>query len=227
MMSNLQKAGGVAALLMAATFVVAFAVFLGVLMPAGYFDDGITPVEKVRIIVDNAAFVSIGYFIPYVGWSFLQVVLVLALYNRLKARVPMLAQAVAVFGLIWVTLIIASGLIFNLGIRTVVGLSSVDLAQAASVWAAVETIGNALGGEAGEVIGGVWLITLGWAAWRARWFPKLLSYLTLVLGAVAIPTVIPVFQPLAVVFGLGLIMWFIWTGIFLLRDTSRTMPATS
>jgi hypothetical protein len=39
MMSSLQKSGGVAALVMAATWLVAFAVFLGVLVPAGYFDE--------------------------------------------------------------------------------------------------------------------------------------------------------------------------------------------
>ena len=41
-MNGLQKMGGVVALAMAAAWVVAFAVLLGVLMPAGYVDEGVT-----------------------------------------------------------------------------------------------------------------------------------------------------------------------------------------
>nr|MBA3852089.1 hypothetical protein [Chloroflexota bacterium] len=100
MMNGLQKMGGVAALAMAATWVVAFAVLLGVLMPAGYFDEGVTAVERARIITDNQALASIGYLIPYVAWGILLVVLALALYDLLKAGAPAVAQIATAIGLI-------------------------------------------------------------------------------------------------------------------------------
>ena len=59
-MNSLQKMGSVAALVMAATFVVGLAVFLGVLTPAGYFEEGVTPVEKVAILANNHAIAFAG-----------------------------------------------------------------------------------------------------------------------------------------------------------------------
>jgi hypothetical protein len=66
-------------LLIAATWVVGFAVFLGVLTPAGYYHEGVDVVEKVAILADNQAIVSIGYLVPFVVWGILMVVLALAL----------------------------------------------------------------------------------------------------------------------------------------------------
>ncbi len=219
MFQNLQKTGGLAALAMAAAFIIAFVVFLGVLMPAGYFEEGILAADKVKIIADNSTMVTIGYLIPYVGWGFLLVALALALYDRLKDSVPVLARLATAFGLIWAVIIIASGLVAVHGIRTVTELHAADPSLAASVWVTVETVFNGLGGEAGEVIGGTWLLLTGWAGLRSAKIPKALSYLTLGLGVVGIITVVPLFEPVLAIFGIGLIVWFIWTGVHMLRNS--------
>jgi hypothetical protein len=217
MMKSFQKTGGVAALIMAATWVVAFAVFLGILMPAGYFDEGIAPAERARIIGDNQALVSLGYLIPYVVWGILLVVLALALHDRLKAGAPAVAQIATAIGLIWAGLVIASGLVATLGIRAVGELYATDTAQAGAVWTAVETVVGGLGGEAGEILGGVWLLLVGWAALRARKLPRTLSYLGIVLGVAGMITVLPPLEPAAFLYGVGLIVWFVWLGIVMLR----------
>jgi hypothetical protein len=217
MMKSFQKTGGVAALIMAATWVVAFAVFLGILMPAGYFDEGIAPAERARIIGDNQALVSLGYLIPYVVWGILLVVLALALHDRLKAGAPAVAQIATAIGLIWAGLVIASGLVATLGIRAVGELYATDTAQAGAVWTAVETVVGGLGGEAGEILGGVWLLLVGWAALRARKLPRALSYLGIVLGVAGMITVVPPLEPAAFLYGVGLIVWFVWLGIVMLR----------
>ncbi len=188
-------------------------------MPAGYFEDGILATDKVEIIADNSTLVTIGYLIPYVAWGFLLVVLALALYDRLKTEVPVLARLSTVFGLVWAVIIIASGLVAVHGIRTVTELFAVDPMLATTVWVAVETVFNGLGGEAGEVIGGAWLLFTGWAGLKSTKLPKKLSYLALLLGAAGIITVVPLFQPALALFGIGLIIWFVWTGIYLLRHT--------
>lgn len=220
-MKSLQKMGGVSALIMAATWVVAFAVLLGILLPAGYFAEDVAPVGKARIIVDNQVMASIGYLVPYVAWGIFQVVLVLALYDRLKASAPAMAQTATAIGLIWAGLVIASGMVATLGIRTVVDLYGTDAAQAGSVWVTVETVAGGLGGEAGEVLGGVWLLLIGWAALRARELPRALNYLSLVLGVAGVLTVIPLLEPAAFLYGIGFIVWFVWVGIVLLRGPAR------
>lgn len=226
MMNGLQKMGGVAALAMAATWVVAFAVLLGVRMPAGYYDEGVTAVERARIITDNQALSSIGYLIPYVAWGILLVVLALALHDLLKAGAPAVAQIATAIGLIWAGLVIASGLVATFGIRVVGELYGTDAAQAGAVWAPVETVVGGLGGDAGEILGGVWLLLIGWAALRARELPRALSFLGIVLGVAGILTVVPPLEPAEFLYGLGLIVWFVWLGIVMLRTSPRRTSRT-
>jgi hypothetical protein len=229
MMNSLQKAGGVAALIMAATFVVAFAVFLAVLMPAGYFDEGIAAgragAEKAGIIADNQAMASIGYLIPYVVFGLFLVVLSLALYDRLKAGVPATARVATAVGLLWAGLVIASGLIATLGIRAVGELYGTDPAQAGVVWAAVEIVVSGLGGETWEILGGTWLLLIGWATLRTRQLPRALGYLALVLGVAGLLTVFPLLEPAVFVFGVGFIVWLVWLGIVILRGREGQKPA--
>lgn len=221
MMDGLQKMGGVAALVMAAAWVVAFAVLLGVLMPAGYYDASVTAVEKARIITDNQALASISYLIPYVAWGILLVVLALALHDRLKGGAPAVAQIATAIGLIWAGLVIASGLVATLGIRAVGELYGTDAAQAGAVWAPVDVVVGGLGGEAGEILGGVWLLLIGWATLRARELPRAVSFLGIVLGVAGILTVVPPLEPASSLYGLGLIVWFVWLGIVMLRTSPR------
>ncbi len=225
-MNGFQKMGGVAALAMAATWVVAFAVLLGVLMPAGYFEEGVTALEKARINTDNQALATIGYLIPYVVWGILLVVLALALYDLLRAGAPAVAQIATAIGLIWAGLVIASGMVATLGIRVVGELYGTDAAQAGAVWAPVEAVVGGLGGDAGEILGGVWLVLIGWAALRARELPRALSFLGIVLGVAGILTVVPPLAPVAALYGLGLIVWFVWLGIVMLRTSRRRASRT-
>jgi hypothetical protein len=225
-MKSLQKMGGVAALIMAATWVVGFAVFLGVLVPAGYFDEGINAVEKVAILADNQSIASIGYLISFVAFGIFLVVLALALYERLKAGSPAMAQTATAIGLIWAGLVIASGMVSNVGIGKVVDLYGNDPAQAGTLWLATETVALGLGGG-NEIAGGVWVLLIGLAALRARELPRALNYLGVVAGVAGILTVVPALEVLGavevlgLVFGLGLIVWFVWLGIVMLRGAPR------
>jgi hypothetical protein len=218
MMSDLQRMGGVAALVMAATFLVGIAVFLGVLTPAGYFDEGVTSVEKVAILADNQAIASVSYLVTFVVFGIFLVVLSLALYDRLKAGSPAMAQTATAFGIIWAGLVIASGMIAVVGIGTVVDLYGVDPAQAGSAWLAIETVQLGVGGEI-EIVGSLWVLLASAAALRGGGLPRALNYLGVVVGVAGLLTVIPALGALGFVFGLGLIVWFVWAGIFLLRSS--------
>lgn len=230
-MGSLQKAGGIAALIMAATFMFGFAVFLGLLVPAGYYEEGIEPAQRVAILADNQAMASTSFLVTFVVGGIFLVVLALALYERLKAGAPAMAQAATIFGLIWAGLVIASGMVANVGIGRVVDLHADDPALAGTVWEAVETVQLGLGGG-NEIAGGLWVLLVGWAALRAGELPRALNVLGAVLGLAGLLTVVPLLEALGAVealgflFGVGLIVWFVWLGIVLLRTKAGPKDRT-
>jgi hypothetical protein len=180
-MNSLQKMGGVAALIEAATFVVGFALLFTLLVPAGYFAADVDPVQNAAFLADNQAIMYLWYLTIYVVFGVFLVVLSLALYERLKAGSPAVAQTATAFGIIWAGLVIASGMVANVGTGVVVDLYSRDPAQAASLWLAVNSVVRGLGGG-NEIVGGLWVLLVSWAALRAGELPRLLNYLGLVLG---------------------------------------------
>ena len=215
-MNDLQKMGGVAALIEAATFVVGIALAFTILAP--YATGDLDPGQTVAFLADNGAILYLWNLIIYVLFGVFLVVLVLALYERLKAGSPAMAQTAFAFGLIWAGLVIASGMVFNIGLGTVVDLYSEDPAQAAAVWLAIASVQDGLGGG-NEVVGGLWVLLVSWAALRAGGLPSALNYLGMVIGVSGLLTIVPALEVLGAVFGLGLIVWFAWLGIVMLRGS--------
>ena len=213
MISDLQKLGGIAALIEAALYVTGFAMFLTVLDPSGYEGH----VQRVAFLADNQVASYIANLLIYVVFGVVLVVLALALHARLKDGSPSIMQTATAFGLIWAGLVIASGMIANIGNSTVIRLFSENQDQAVSLWLAIITVQEALGGG-NEIVGGLWVLLLSWAALRSGKLPKLLNYLGALVGLAGILTVVPDFDVLMDVFGLGQIVWFAWLGIVMLRE---------
>lgn len=117
----------------------------------------------------------------------------------------------------WAGLIIATGMIVNVGFGTVVDLSAADPAMANTVWSAVDSVANGLGGG-NEVVGGVWVLLVGMAALQAGVFSRALNYLGVVAGMAGVVTVLPGLEPVGAVFGLGLIVWFVGVGVSMVRS---------
>jgi len=210
--NNLQELGGISALIEAALYVVGFGLFLTVLDSSNY----VGPAQHVVFLVENRAAMFIANLLIYVVFSVFLVVLALALYKRLEAEAPEIMLVATAFGLIWAGLVIASGMIANIGMSTVVSLYSKDPEQAASLWLAIGTMQEGLGGG-NEIVGGLWVLLLSWAAIRTGGLPRVLNYLGVVIGLAGILTVVPTFDVLMDVFGLGQIVWFAWLGIVMLR----------
>ena len=214
-MKSLQKMGGIAALYMAAAYIMGMVGFLTVVDVSGVAD----PVEQVALMVDNQAFLYIMHLIVYVVWGVSLVVLALALYERLKAGSPALAQTATVFGLIWATVIIVAGMIHNIGMENVVDLYGNDPAQAGTVWLAIDSVFQGLGGS-NEVLGGIWILLISWAALRAGEFARALNYLGVAIGVAGIVSIVPALAEYFIyIFALGQIVWFVWLGILMLRSS--------
>lgn len=214
-MKKLQKMGGIAALYEAGAYLLGFALWIGVL---GYSSD-LLPAQKVASFVEN---LNLWYFlnlVVYIVAGLFLVVLALALNDRIKTGSPAMMQIATAIGLIWAGVVVASGMIANIGIESVVSLNATDPAQATSLWAAIDLVRDGLGGG-NEILGGVWILLVSWAALRSVGFSKLLNYLGFVVGAAGILSAVPVLRALASVFGLTQIIWFIWMGIALLKNNN-------
>ena len=217
------KIGGLAALYLAAAYVVAMPYFLMFVKYPSVVD----PVEKVALLVRNHDSMRVMYLITYVIFGIVLAVLALALYARLRDGAPTLTQAATVVGLIWAVVLVASGMIFNAGVAAVVGLHGASPVQAVSAWQAIEPVAEGLGGSGGELLGGLWVLLVSVAALRAGGLPKVLNWLGVAIGAAGVLSVVPALNDLAYGFGSLQILWLAWLGIVMLRTPSRAAdPAT-
>ncbi len=212
-----QMVGGLAALYLAAAFVVAMPYFLVFVKYPSVVD----PVEKVALLVSNHDSMRVMYLITYVIFGIVLAVLALALHARLRDGAPTLAQAATAVGLIWAVVLVASGMIFNAGVAAVVGLHGASPVQAVAAWQAIEPVAQGLGGSGGELIGGLWVLLVSVAALRTGRLPKVLNWLGVAIGAAGVISVVPALNDVAYGFGLLVIVWFAWLGVAMVRAPSR------
>ena len=215
-MNNLQKWGGLAALGHAAAYVVGMV--LGVTLIFPLLDAN--PDQYLKFLADNQTLMYLWNLISYWGSAITLVIMVLALYERLKSGSPALMQTAAVFGLIWAGLIIASGnlMLHNLGV--VAALYGKDPAEAATAWTALESVENGIV-SGNELVGSLWVLLLSLAALRTGGLTRTLNYLGVVLGIAGILTIVPALaETMIIIFGPGMIVWSVWVGIIMLRRSS-------
>ncbi len=208
------KLGGVAALVAAATFIFGFVLFAAVL--TDYTTGDPTAAESVAFVRDHEAVLYLWNAVIFIVFGIVLVPLVLALHGRVRDGAPALAPAAAAFGVIWAGLVIAAGMIGNIGLGTVADLQKSDPAQAEAVWSAVDAVQNGVGGG-NEIVGGLWVLLVSWAALQRAALPRGMSYLGIAAGAAGVVTIVPALEIVGAVFGLGLIVWFVWAGLVLVR----------
>jgi hypothetical protein len=116
----------------------------------------------------------------------------------------------------------ASGMIANIGTSAVVSMYAQNPDQAGLLWLSINSVVTGLGGG-NEIVGGLWLLLISWLAFKAPGLlPKGLIYLGLLVGAAGVfQTLVSNIEALGAIFGLGLIIWFIWCGIYLLRSAEN------
>ena len=213
-MRDARKTGGIAALVAAATFVIGIVMFVTVM--SDYATGDPSPSDSVAFLVDNQVAFQIWNIIIYICFGVALVPLAIAVHARLTADSPLLTPIATAFGLIWAGLVIATGMIANIGVGTVVDLADSQPSQAESVWSSLDAVQNGLGGG-NEIVGGLWVLLVSWAAW-ARGLPRALNVLGVISGTAGVVTIAPALEDVGAVFGVGLIVWFVWIGVLLLRE---------
>lgn len=208
-----QKAGGIAAIAHAIVYVVSMAVGIVLMFPM--LD--VEPAVYLTFLAENQTLVYLWNLLAYWVSALALVLIVLALYERLKSGSPALMQTASVFGFIWAGLIIASGNLMLSNIGVVTGLAAQDAARAVTVWSALQAVENGIT-SGNELVGSIWLLLTSVAILRTGALARGLGYLGIVISAAGILTLIsPLALTLTMVFGLGLIVWCIWLGVALLR----------
>lgn len=212
--SSLHKLGGLAGITAALTFLFGFALFVTTFEPL--ITGELNSVETVEFLRDNQTTFYVWNLVIYVLFGIMQAVLTLALAERLKSTAPGIAQIAAAFGLIWSGLVIASGMVANVGATTVIDLYETDPTQAGTIWATIDSVYKGMGGG-NEIVGGLWVLLVSWAALRGG-LPKALNFAGLLVGAAGIVTLVPPLADVGAIFGLGIIVWYIWAGVVLVRS---------
>lgn len=220
-MNDLQKTGGVAALIHGAAYAVAIVWFVILLLPL--LNAG--PRQHMAFVADNQAIMYVAILISYWVPGSTLVVIALALYERMKIGSPALMQIATVFGCIWAALIIGSGNLMLSDFGVVAKLYGNNPVQAETVWLGLDAVETGIV-SGNEIVGSMWVLLLSLAAMRTKGLPRGLNYLGVALGVVGILTgilaFIPAVKDIIMIFGLGMIAWSAWVGIVMLRNRPGT-----
>ena len=176
--------------------------------------------DLINYVAKNQSIVIVAYFLGYLIFGILLLVGVQAIHNRLSTFSSHLLNTGSTFGLIWVVLMMCSGMIAVIGINTMVKLHTTGSPYAETLFYVYSTITNSLGGGI-ELVGGLWVFLLSVVGLRFNQFSKSLNFLGLIVGTLGILTLyqgIPEFKD---AFGLSQIIWFAWMGVVLLIPSRK------
>ncbi|NJB69904.1 hypothetical protein GGR42_000366 [Saonia flava] len=208
-----QKLGGFCSISLGLIYILAFIVYGGIL---DYPKADATDMERVHFLSDNYIMLSTINLISYVLFGILLAVVVVAIHQKIKEYLPNLSILASVFGIIWVGLVIASGMIANIGLNSVIEMGIEEPQKAISIWKSVGIVSEGLGGG-NEIVGGVWVLLLSMATFKYSFFSKPLNLLGLLVALAGILTILP-FEVFKEIFGISQIVWFIWIGIAMIRQ---------
>lgn len=218
-MKTLQKVGGISALVCAGTYILAMALLTTVLTPMA--DESLPFDQFIAFFLPNQTLIFIWHFSMYLVNGAFLTLLTLTLYQHLKTDAPALALVSACFGLFWTGLIFADGFITLNGWEVVGRLASTDPVQTASLRLVVDTVTIGLD-HSDRFLGCLWVLLTSWAALQTGRLSKPLNFLGLALGTAGIvSSAAPALNAMGYAFGVGVIVWWIWLGIILLRTHSN------
>ena len=211
-MRQLQIFSGISAIGEGLIYVIAF-LYFGAFFEFPHNGDS---AQIVAFLRENQFSFSAITFLMYIAFGCLLSVLVIGIYQQLKDKCLALMQVATLFGAVWVGLVIASGMISNIGLDAALNSTIESPERALEIWGIISIIVESLGGG-NELIGGLWVFLLSISAIKAKEFPPQLNYLGVLVGAAGISTIYPA-EILTEIFGVTQIIWFVWLGIVMIRS---------
>ncbi|MCA9365297.1 hypothetical protein KC723_00200 [Candidatus Kaiserbacteria bacterium] len=170
------------------------------------YDSVSTPSEQLAIIGNNPVLVHITTLHIYILFSFGIILLATYLYLKLKDQQPALGLLSLISGVVWSTLLIASGFI-SMGVTAIL-MNGTAVSELTFAWQAIDIVSNALGGG-NELIGGVFTGLLSLALYKARYSSLVTSLLGVVVFVGGIISALPYLADVGIgIFVISQILWF-------------------
>lgn len=210
---TLQRMAAFTAFAMAAIYLLMFVMYGAVLA----FPQQADFATKVAYLQQHQLLLFVLNGLGYLLFGVLLAVLVQALHNRMQQHHSALLNVATLFGYIWVALVMAAGMLANLGLQKLFNLVDSGFGGAEAFYYSNNLMVSALGGGI-ELVGGLWLLLLSLVALSQQQLPRLLNYLGIFCGVCGVLTVFHTVTGLTELFGISQILWFIWLGVFLLHD---------
>jgi hypothetical protein len=211
---------GFSAIILALIYVAAF-IYFGVFWA---YPHSAEISEQLVYLSANHLQISTVYFSIYIFFGVVLSVLVLGLNEKHSiTEAGFLSKLATLFGAIWVGLVIASGMIFVIGLRSVIELAPTNIERASETWHIVTLLTESLGGG-NELVGGIWVLLVSVCNLSRKIFSNWLNYVGLFVGVAGIATVYPA-DVFTEIFGISQIVWFVWVGISFFRDARDFHPS--
>lgn len=170
------------------------------------YGNATTSNDKLTIISDNAFLTHITTLHIYILFSLAIILLATYCYQTTKNNLPTLSLLSLITGIVWATILIASGFI-TLSVTTLL-LSGTPVSELMSAWPAIELVSNALGGG-NELIGSIFtgLVSLTlYKASRSSLATSLLGLAVLVGGVIS---ALPYLTEIGIgIFVISQVLWF-------------------
>ena len=219
---TLRKAGGLAALLCAATYLFGFALLVTILAPLGFGTNEIDVSAVAAFIAERPGVLIAWNTVIYIVNALALIVLVVTLRQQIARSHPDAAAVTGAIGLVWATLVLGAGMIANVAVERTHALAA-DPEAAAALWQTLHAVELGLGGG-NEIAGGAWILTVSLSAIASGIFGRITAGIGALSGIAGLATILPPLGEIAgAVFGLGAIAWFIAVGVVLLRGGQNAL----
>ena len=213
--NDLQKAGGIAALVASAIFLFAIVMVLTILNPMA--DQTLSFEKYLDFLTANKTLVYIWHFAIYLLCGVCLTILSLALYERIKSGAPTTMKIATVLGLIWASFVFLSGFLAIHGTEAIINLNVKDPTQAEILKKTIETITLGID-HSDKFLGCLWVGLVSIAAFKTGTLPKAFNFFGIIICISGlIGTVIPSLIEISYAFGFGVIVWWLYLGVFMLR----------
>ncbi|MCK8060921.1 MULTISPECIES: DUF4386 family protein [unclassified Fusibacter] len=211
---RINKIGGLTAIALTVIYLIGIVMNV-TMLDTSSITDGVKLVEFMR---DHEVLMYAWITLLYVVFGIILVVLSLAIHEKLKVADVFLSKVATAFGLIWAGLVIASGMVHNVGMGMAIDMLSTSPVEAGQFFKMINAIHIGLGGG-NEINGAIWTLVISLIALKHGLFKKWINVLGMVVGIAGLLTIAPpLFDYAVMVFALGQMVWWIGLGVNMIKS---------